>query len=79
MTFTCTTCGAEHDLDSVSFGSDAPYQWAMLSEEERNRSELGGNNVSSRHVTARTISFVPAWRYQLLGAKRLFRGAFGAR
>lgn len=43
MTFTCTTCGAEHDLDSISFGSDAPDQWAMLSEEEQNRSELSGD------------------------------------
>ena len=42
MNFTCTTCGAEHDLHSISFGSDAPDQWTRLSEEERNRSELGG-------------------------------------
>jgi hypothetical protein len=43
MSFTCTTCGAEHDLDSITLGADAPDQWGMLSDEERSRSELGGD------------------------------------
>lgn len=41
MTFLCTSCGKEHDLAEVSFGASVPYQWAMLSDDDRNRSELG--------------------------------------
>lgn len=40
MTFTCSTCGLQHDLASLSFGADAPAQWNLLTEEERNSSEL---------------------------------------
>jgi len=42
MRFTCTTCGAEHDLDEFSFGTDAPVQWDLLSDDERSRSLLAG-------------------------------------
>jgi hypothetical protein len=42
MRFTCPTCGAEHDLDEISFGTDAPLQWDLLSEDERSGSLLGG-------------------------------------
>lgn len=42
MRFTCTTCGAEHNVDEVCFGADAPVQWRLLSDEERSRSLLGG-------------------------------------
>ena len=40
MRFTCATCGAEHDLDDIAFGADAPLQWNLLSDEERSRSSL---------------------------------------
>jgi len=42
MRFICATCGAEHDLDEISFGTEAPLQWALLSEDERARSLLSG-------------------------------------
>ncbi len=42
MRFTCTTCGLEHDLDAISFGTSAPVQWDLLSEDERSRSLLAG-------------------------------------
>jgi hypothetical protein len=41
MRFTCTICGADHDLEEISFGSDAPLQWSLLSDDERSRSLLG--------------------------------------
>jgi hypothetical protein len=41
MRFDCATCGSEHDLSDISFGSDSPIQWCMLSEDERSRSLLG--------------------------------------
>ena len=40
MTFTCSTCGELHDLDSISFGANHPAQWDLLTEAERSRSEL---------------------------------------
>jgi hypothetical protein len=43
MRFLCSTCGAEHDFDEISFGTDAPLQWDLLSKEERSRSLLGGD------------------------------------
>jgi hypothetical protein len=30
-----------HDADEISFGADAPVQWALISEQERAASELG--------------------------------------
>ena len=42
MRFNCATCGAEHDIDEISFGAEAPVQWGLLSDEERSRSLLGG-------------------------------------
>jgi hypothetical protein len=42
MEFTCQTCGRRHDASEISFGADAPVQWALVSEKERARSELGG-------------------------------------
>jgi hypothetical protein len=42
MRFTCATCGGEHDIEDMSFGFDAPVQWDLLSDEERSRSKLGG-------------------------------------
>jgi hypothetical protein len=42
MRFTCATCGAEHDIDEISFGAAAPVQWDLLSGQERSRSLLGG-------------------------------------
>jgi len=40
MKFTCTTCGDEHDLSEISFGTDSPAQWHLLTDEERAKSEL---------------------------------------
>src|SRR5215217_3739199 len=42
MEFTCQTCGQRHDASELSFGADAPVQWGLISDEERAKSELGG-------------------------------------
>ena len=42
MRFTCAICGGEHDIEDMSFGFDAPVQWDLLSDDERSRSMLGG-------------------------------------
>jgi hypothetical protein len=42
MDFTCRTCGKLHDAEEISFGADAPVQWALISDLERAKSELGG-------------------------------------
>jgi hypothetical protein len=38
--FMCVSCGREHDIEKVSFGAAAPFQWGLLSEDERSRSSL---------------------------------------
>jgi hypothetical protein len=40
MKFRCGSCGDEHDLSKISFGTDAPLQWSLLSDAERTQSEL---------------------------------------
>lgn len=40
MRFTCSICGDSHDLSEISFGADAPVQWTLLSDAERQNSEL---------------------------------------
>src|SRR5262245_22434888 len=42
MEFTCSSCGKLHDTSQISFGADAPVQWDLLSDKERQNSELGG-------------------------------------
>jgi hypothetical protein len=42
MRFTCATCGEEHDLAEISWGFNAPSQWDLLSDEDRSRPLLGG-------------------------------------
>jgi len=42
MNFNCSICGAEHNLDEISFGADAPMQWDLLTTAERSRSMLSG-------------------------------------
>lgn len=42
MKFRCDSCGEEHDLAEISFGIDRPVQWDQLSESDRARSVLGG-------------------------------------
>jgi hypothetical protein len=38
--FTCARCGEVHDLENISFGASAPAQWDLLSDEQRERSQL---------------------------------------
>lgn len=40
MKFKCATCDKEHDLDEISFGSDAPATWGVLTDAEREASDL---------------------------------------
>jgi len=40
--FACRACGRVHDAGQISFGADAPVQWLLISDGERARSELGG-------------------------------------
>lgn len=50
MRFSCVTCGAEHDIDEISFGANAPIQWDLLSDDEHSRSVLSGEQceINSR-------------------------------
>ena len=62
--FTCRTCGKLHDADDISFGADAPVQWNLISDQERARSELGGEQCvleadGKRHFFVRACLEVP--------------------
>jgi len=52
MRFICSTCGQEHSIDDVSFGSDAPLQWGLLTDEERAQSMLSGEECEIEKGTA---------------------------
>ena len=72
MEFTCQSCGKRHDTSEISFGADAPAQWNLISEEERARSELGGEQCvieadGERHFFVRACLEVP-----IKGTQRAF-------
>jgi hypothetical protein len=64
MEFTCRTCGKRHDANQISFGADAPMQWDLISDAERAKSELGGEQCvieagGQRHFFVRACLDVP--------------------
>jgi len=72
MKFTCATCHGEHDIDDISFGSDAPVQWDLLEEGDRKRSELGSDQCiiqshEGPHFFVRACLEIP-----ITGTKRSF-------
>ncbi|MBM4068236.1 MAG: DUF2199 domain-containing protein [Planctomycetes bacterium] len=72
MEFTCRTCGQRHDTGEISFGADAPAQWMLISDEEREKSELGGDQCvieadGQRHYFVRACLEVP-----IQGAQQAF-------
>ena len=42
MKFKCSTCGQVHDAEEISFGASAPVQWNLITQSEREKSALGG-------------------------------------
>lgn len=64
MKFTCTNCGQEHDAAEISFGAEAPVQWDLISDEERAKSLLGGEQCvietgGERHFFVRACLDIP--------------------
>lgn len=64
MKFRCSRCGQFHDLSEISFGTDAPIQWHLLSEPERENSELCEEqcvieSADGRHFFIRTCLDIP--------------------
>ena len=46
MRFTCATCGAEHNIEGISFGTDAPLH--LISYQRMNgRSPVWATNVAA--------------------------------
>lgn len=60
LPFRCAGCGEEHDLAQLSFGTDAPAQWHVLTEAERARSVLGAEQcvIEADGETARFVRAV---------------------
>lgn len=72
MRFTCATCGAEHDLDEISFGTDAPVQWDLLSDDERSRSLLAGEQCEIDSDEGRSFYIRACLEIPVRGTGRTF-------
>src|SRR5215207_7293060 len=64
MTFTCDTCGQEHEVADISFGTHEPDQWWTVTEKERANSELGAeqcviNTAGERSYYIRAVLPIP--------------------
>jgi hypothetical protein len=72
MRFSCATCGSEHDLDDISFGTAAPLQWNLFSEEERSRSLLGGDQCEINSSEGRSFYIRACLEIPIQGTDRSF-------
>jgi hypothetical protein len=72
MRFTCTTCGAEHDIDDISFGADAPVQWGLLSDAERFRSLLAREQCEIESHEGRSFYIRACLEIPIAGTGRTF-------
>jgi hypothetical protein len=72
MRLTCATCGAEHDLDDISFGADAPLQWSLLSEDERSRSSLGADQCEIESADGQSFYIRACLEIPIANTNRLF-------
>jgi len=72
MRFRCTTCRAEHDLDEISFGTDAPVQWNLVSDEERSRSLLAEEQCEIESHEGRSFYIRACLEIPIRGTGRTF-------
>lgn len=72
MRFTCASCGAEHDLAEISWGFNAPLQWDLLSEDERARSLLGGEQCEISSGEGRSFYIRGCLEIPIRGMDRTF-------
>jgi len=72
LRFTCSTCGQEHDLAEISFGTDAPLQWGLLSEEERSRSLLAGEQCEIASTEGRSFYIRACLEIPIKGTDQTF-------
>ncbi|MCP5520163.1 MAG: DUF2199 domain-containing protein [Verrucomicrobiales bacterium] len=72
MTFVCTTCGKQHELDDLSFGAHAPLQWDALTEAERKRSLLGNEQCEVDDSEGRHFYVCACLEIPVREAKRAF-------
>jgi hypothetical protein len=61
---TCSRCGELHPLTDISLSADSPLQWDLLSDVERERSELTSDqcvieSTEGRHFFVRACLHVP--------------------
>lgn len=72
MSFTCVECGAEHDLNDVSFGAAEPLQWSLLSKDEREKSSLGGEQCEIECAEGRSFYIRGCIEIPILNTDRSF-------
>jgi hypothetical protein len=72
MHFNCAICGNNHDLEEISFGSDAPFQWSLLSDSERSRSFLAGEQCEIESGEGRSFYIRACLEIPIQGTDRNF-------
>jgi len=72
MRFSCKTCGQEHSIDDVSFGSDAPLQWGLLTDEERAQSMLSGEQCEIERRDGDSFYIRACLEIPIRGTDRIF-------
>lgn len=72
MRFTCAGCGEVHDLTEISFGTEAPLQWELLSEEERAKSMLSGEQCVIESEEGKSFYLRANLEIPIRGTDRVF-------
>jgi len=72
MRFTCDTCGGEHDVNDISFGTDSPLQWNLLTVNERNQSVLGEEQCEIANREGRSFYIRACLEIPIRGTDRKF-------
>lgn len=72
MRFICATCGAEHDIEQISFGANAPLQWDLLSDDERSRSLLSDDQCEIESKEGRSFYVRACLEIPIRGRDRSF-------
>jgi hypothetical protein len=72
MRFQCHICGAEHDMDQISFGADAPLQWSLLNDSERSRCLLTSDQCEIESTEGKSLYIRACLEISIRGTNRMF-------
>lgn len=72
MVFDCPTCGEVHDLAELSFGTEAPEQWYLLTDEERAESHLSADQCVITAEGKRSFYLRAGLEIPIAGSEEVF-------